>query len=263
MGGVRWFGTAAFVLLAGCDLGSPDSEEAWQVEVVSEPDGSISRFGPILVETGRQLSPWSVDRGTVRLTSASVGELVFPAFDPIAERLEIDLARPLLEDTSYLLRLEGLRDLDGTALTEPIQLLLHASDASRVEAREPVQLERVLTLLKSRCADGGCHDAKSRASGLVLDSVAGIRTTALDTVSSQSLSPSRVPERRGEGLVDLAIVDSQGGTAGVSRSYLIYKVLGDTHALGEAMPPARAGPPLTDEETDLLASWIADGAALE
>jgi hypothetical protein len=65
------------------------------------------------------------------------------------------------------------------------------------------------------------------------------------------------------GLIDLPIVDAQGTSQSVSRSYLVYKMLGDPHVLGEAMPPEGTVEPPSADQIVSVTHWIRHGASLE
>lgn len=248
---------------SGCDAGAERSLRAWQLEVSADESGSSSRFGPIEVEFDRRLSPWSVDRSSVRLRSGAVGEFVFPSFDPIRRTLIVELTRPLLADTSYVLTLVELIDLDGETLSPSRELVVRAVDANEPPLPAPFQLAAVLEIFVSRCANAGCHDATERAADVVLDGPRGLRDTVLGRRSPQMASSSTLAEGTASGLIDLPIVDATGTSQSASRSYLLYKVLADPHVLGERMPPPAAGSPLSTDEATLIARWIRAGAPLE
>lgn len=247
----------------GCDVGASVDPRPWDIRLLAQADGSVSRWGPVRFQLDRPVSSYSVDRGSVRLSSGAVVEFVSLWFDPLTDQLVLDLSRPLLVDASYVARLAGLADLDGAWLDPPQQLLVRPVDSDRPVPAEAVSFDSVLPILMLRCAGSGCHDAGARAADLVLSDAAGIRDTALGHTSRQVDSPNAAADPDAAGLIELPIIDSAGVSTSVSRSYLIYKVLGDPHVLGERMPPESAGPALSADDTQLLARWIMAGAPLE
>ena len=229
-----------------------------------EPSITIPRWGPIRVQVDRRLSPASVSRTTVRLVSGTVGEFVFPSFDPVRGELLIELSRPLAVGAFYALSLSDLVDLDGTALGSPVQFLFKVVPADAPTAPDPmVRPAEVVAMLANRCATGGCHDTSVHAASLVLDSSDGIALTALGMPSRQAVSPGATARAGSPGLVGLSIVDPERSSASPSRSYLIYKALGDSHVLGEAMPPPSHSGPLTQADLLDISRWIAAGSPLE
>lgn len=250
---------------AGCDVGPTAVETPWAFEVMVDEADRVPTGGPIRVALDRRLSPWSVDRNTVSLSSGAVGEFVFPWFDPLTSQLVVELTRPLLPATAYVLTLAGLEDLDGFELDAPKRILI-ISSAMSTEIPAPLSAVRfsdVSGLLLSRCAGGTCHSLADRAGNLVLEGAHGVAETAVGRPSPQSSSGRDLPGLRASGLIDLPVIDGVGASSSASFSYLIYKVLGDEHTLGEAMPPPATGDPLTADELGLIARWIRTGAALE
>lgn len=256
-----WLG----LCVAGCDVGPTSVERPWALDVVLDEAERVPTGGPIRVALDRRLSPWSIDRGTVGLSSGAVGEFVFPWFDPLTNELVVELTRPMLANTAYVLTLGGLQDLDGFALDTPKRILI-VSSAMPTDLPPPVTrvgFSEVSELFVARCAGASCHGAAEGAAELVLEGARGIAATAKGRLSPQSSSGRELPESRAAGLVDLAIIDDEGASSSVSFSYLIYKVLGDQHVLGERMPPPSTGDSLASDELALIARWIRTGAALE
>jgi len=261
--GARFVVAGLLSFIAACDVGAAASDDPWEIRVLTGADGAVSRFGPLRLQLDRRLSSWSVDRGSVRVSSGTVGESVFPSFDPLLSQLVLDLARPLFAETSYVVSLTGLIDLDGAPLDPPRQILLRTADGDIPSTSDPVPFASVSALLSLRCATVGCHTADARAAGLVLGDADGIRETALGQPSLQVDSPNAAFNADASGLIELPIIDGAGAPTSVARSYLIYKLLGDPHVLGERMPPPPDGKPLTPDEMQLVARWIASGASLE
>ena len=124
---------------------------------------------------------------------------------------------------------------------------------------EPADIPRALELLRVRCASSGCHAAPLPAAGLDLGNARGIEATV--TRMSGELELEGVAAQGAAGALWLPatrIVDVTAGIGDPARSYLMYKVLGDSHIVGERMPPT--GPRLSANELALLAAWIELGA---
>ncbi len=252
--------------IVACDVVDAAGGSAWSIEPVTDTAGHVATGGPIRFAFDRRLSPWSVDRNTVVLSSGTVGEFVFPWFDPLSNELVIELTRPLLPDTRYVLTLSGVEDLDGEILASPRQILFASSPVvtDLPEAPPPVRFQDVRDLLVTRCAGSDCHSTADRAGHLVLEDALGIAATARGKPSRQVSSvQAQGDAARGAGLVNLSVISDEGASSSVSFSYLIYKVLGDPHVLGEVMPPPATRAPLTSDELGLIARWIRTGAALE
>lgn len=250
-------------LLASCDFSAARDTRPWQLEVQVDADGRVPAVGPLRIALDRRLSPWSVDRASVSLTSGNVGEWTFPSTDPTRNELVIELARPLLPETSYVITLRALEALDGRVLAADRQLLVTSNDETELPPRPTFgEAAQVLELLRARCAGSGCHDATSRASGLVLDGPDGIAETAIGQPATEVALNVGI-DARATGLWGLPIIAANGQSTSVGFSYLIYKVLGDPRVLGEVMPPPAVGAALSAEEVELLARWIRAGAPLE
>jgi hypothetical protein len=247
----------------GCDVGGHVDADPWAIRLLTSADDTVPRWGPIRFQLDRSVSSWSVDRGSVHLSSGTVVEFVLPWFDPLTDQLVVDLARPMLPDAWYVARLSGLSDLDGVFLEPATQILLRAAEADPPVRPEVASVEAVMTLLAARCAGNGCHDSTTRAAGVDLGDRGGIGATALGRQSLQAASPNAAVDPDASGLLELPIIDDAGESTSVSRSYLVYKVLGDPHVLGERMPPPSAGPALSADDMQLLARWIMTGAPLK
>jgi hypothetical protein len=95
--------------------------------------------------------------------------------------------------------------------------------------------------------------------GLDLSSRAGIERTAIGVRASKLAGTTGDEGARGAlQLAGMNIIDVVAGRGSPATSYLVYKVLGDPHVLGERMPEGR--PPLSEAELRMLSTWIAQGA---
>jgi hypothetical protein len=168
----------------------------------------------------------------------------------------------MLVGANYVVTLVDLVDLDGNALDEPLQLLL----SPVASEREPIAIPdvaQVLDVFAEHCASASCHGSTEPAAGLDLASTEGLGRTAIGRPASQVASFNQLAPLAAAGLIDLPIVDAQGTSQSASRSYLVYKMLGDPHVLGEAMPPQGEGEPPSAVQIALVANWIRHGAPLE
>lgn len=133
--------------------------------------------------------------------------------------------------------------------------MIRFATGERAEGAEPTgqtPWEPVAALFAARCVTG-CHGGDRPAMGLDLGSAEAVRATAIGVPAVQTGDREAVPIR---GLAGLPIIDALPGGGRPATSYLVYKMLGDEHVLGEAMPPEGA----TIEEARLVADWILAGA---
>lgn len=247
-------------LVGGCDVPPDGDASDWNVELLT-PE-AVPSWGPVRVQFDRRLSPWSVDRNSARLTSGAVGEFVFPAFDPATNQLNLELTRPMLVGANHVVTLVDLVDLDGNALDEPLQLLLSPVASERAPIAIP-EVAEVLDIFAAHCASDSCHGSAEPAAGLDLASNEGLGRTAIGHPALQVASFNQLAPIAAAGLIDLPIVDAQGTSQSASRSYLVYKMLGDPHVLGEAMPPGGVGDRLSADQIAVVTNWIRHGAPLE
>lgn len=203
----------------------------------------------------RRLAPWTVHRGTVRIGSGGSSAFLSVRYDPV--RLEIvalPFARPLIANVEYTIFVEGARDLDGV-LVEPFESRFstgaHEGEASTSGTTLWADIEAIVI---ERCAE--CHDADDPL-GLDLSSAEGWATTAFGVPAVQTGGREAFPER---GLGGLPRVDLIAGSGRPATSYLVYKMLGDPHVIGERMPPEE---PLSVAEIAAIADWITGGARFE
>ncbi len=194
-------------------------------------------------------------RGTVSLGSGAVTVLLSVRYDPISQEIVARpfRGRPLVAHVEYTFRVDGVRDLDGTR-AEPAAIRFVTGDlADGGEALGRTDWTMIASFFQSRCVDDGCHGGERPAMGLDLSSAEGVQATAIGVPAAQSGSRDRVPIR---GLAGLPIIDALPGGGRPATSYLIYKMLGDDHIVGEPMPPDGA----TVEEARIVADWILAGA---
>jgi hypothetical protein len=203
-----------------------------------------------------------VNNRSVRLHSGAVFPPAVVRYALLEKQIRIALPAwgPMASDTTYGLEIDGLIDLDGLAQREPYSVYFTTgSELGVAPELEPADVPRALELLRDRCASSGCHAAPLPAAELDLGSARGIEATV--TRTSHELELEGVTAQGAAGALWLPatrIVDVTAGIGDPARSYLMYKVLGDPHIVGERMPPA--GPRLSANELASLAAWIERGA---
>jgi hypothetical protein len=198
----------------------------------------------------------------VKLRSGPVEVPLTVRFWPTTSELWIDPdpQTALAPDVSYELQVDGLVDLDGELQPEPYRIVFTTGLALGPPAKDAVpRAVAALSLLAERCATSRCHAGASPAAGLDLSSAEGVERTAIAAASQLPGGTTGEEGARGAlALAGLPIIDVFSGRGHPATSYLLYKVLGDEHILGERMPRGRE--PLSAADTELLAEWIAAGA---
>jgi hypothetical protein len=267
-----WLASASWVP-AGCAFGGPESDASSTWTVSSIPaDGArdVARSGRFVVQLDRRVTPRHGEHGWASLRSGTSSVPGRPSYDPLTQQIWIDVdpRTPLAPATTYVLRVEGLVDLDGVEQDAPFTARfttgresVDAAAESVVDVMDVPDAQAVLTLLRTRCGQHGCHGGPAPATGLDLSSPQGVANTAIGALSSRSLGT--VGEEGADGsfwLEGLRIIDVAGERGDPARSYIVYKVLGDPHVLGEPMPPV--GPPLERREIAAISAWIRAGAPL-
>lgn len=218
----------------------------------------VDRVPILRLEFDRPLAPGSVQRGDVRLSSGPVNVFLSVDADPIGRAIVATpfRGRPLEPLVQYEWIVDGVRDLDGIPI-EPVEILFTTGESVSTRPERPrVQPEEIVELFAVHCVDG-CHGGDDPALGLDLSSADAIRLTAVGIPAVQTGARESYAPR---GLRGMEIVDVLGGAGRPATSYLLYKMLGDPHALGDVMPPEGA---LPTESLELVSEWIAQGAALE
>lgn len=252
--------------LAACVVAPTDplSEAPWSFEVEPAPGASgVPRRPVITVQLDRRVLPQGVGNG-VWLASGGTRPAVSVEYDPLDRALHLQPLYPLLSQTAYSVQVEGLEDLEGRRQPKPYVVAFATGDDAERGAGLPVaSWQDIEPLLLERCAVDGCHGGSDPAAGLDLGSPGGVEDTAIGVVSRRSRAGTLGPEvPRGVGtLAGLPLVDRVAGRGRVGSSYLLYKVLGDPHVLGQAMPPQ--GPSLDPSEVALVRDWIRGGAPTE
>jgi hypothetical protein len=222
----------------------------------------VDRLTSMHVVFDRPLLPRSVDRESVVVRSGPRTMPITVRADPVLPGLVVQLLGALEPTSRWELRVEGVRDLDGTE-AEPLAVVFRTGSGStpRVPAVPPAWSE-IGPLLAASC--GPCHGGGDRgALGLDLSSAEGVRATAIGVPALQTGGVSSGSPR--VGLVGLPRISVLAGSGAPELSYLVYKLLGDPHVQGERMPPdADAGAaPVSSDDVRRIADWIRAGAPTE
>lgn len=229
----------------------------------SDGEEDVPRSTPYFIDFDTRLLPRSVARTTVRVESGVVRQFLSVRFDPVDQRIIAQgFGGEMLEPfTTYRLVVDEVRDLDDVRIAEPFEVAFRTNDEVG-EAFSPTTAtwSEVEPILTERCAGSTCHGPGRAVLGLDLSSGEGVRRTAIGTSSLQVRAGTVSVEGAGGafGLAALPRIDVVGGLGRPGSSYLLYKVLGDPHIIGEPMPPA--GPPLERAELRIIADWILAGA---
>jgi hypothetical protein len=261
------------VLLSCCDAPARQGGPGDEWDISSSPaDGEpgVSRAGPVYVQLDRRVLPQAVSSDSVKLFSGEVRASVKLFYEPVSRRIVAELSgkTPLYPAVIYELDVKDLIDLDGNRQTEPYQAVFRTavSEPEAVPVLPRYGWPEVEPIFSSRCAGSGCHGGNAPALDLDLSSAAGVERTAAGAPSRQ-LSFAALPPEGARGALSLAglsIIDVQAGYGQPAGSYLIYKVLGDPHILGDGMPPPGAGVSgLTKTELKTVSYWIRSGAPVE
>lgn len=289
--------------------------------------------GVVQIAVDRYLLPLYVTRQSVSIVDGSGRPL--PAelapnvlYDPIARA--VTLTRPALDrpwltpGVPYKVRLaipkseddvSGLRAIDGATLDpgQPLEYSFFVAKGAGPprtlaetlgEAESISFCNDVLPIFKDKCGGSACHGSRPGAtplpaSGLLLDTPDGIRTTALNRIAQGTNVGSLAGQARAESRqfgVDMPIVAVSVGSSppvgSPGNSWLIYKIdMADVPAdpgtkppvfaglapviagtdpreksilenlvLGSEMPYPGYGDPLTFQERETVRMWISRGA---
>lgn len=246
------------LLALGCDRGGLVLEDVPAAVASSPADGQtdVPRDVVFRVFYDRNLAPGTVHRGTVRVRSGPQTRFLSVRFDPVARAVvATDFGSGVLEpNVEYEIDIEGVRDLDGQE-AEPFLARFVTGEGFERETNEPPTYADAAAVFDAHCVR--CHGSERADLGLRLDGPDAIRRTALGVPARQTGGREGMPVRSLDGM---PIVDLAAGGGRPATSYLVYKMLGEEHVLGEVMPPTGA---LDEATIDLVARWILAGAPLD
>lgn len=198
------------------------------------------------------------------MRSGAIGVFAGLRYDVVRRRVDlVPDSRSFRRTIAYELVVKGdVRAWDGAALENPTELrFVVGANASTPTWPTPSLSRDVAPLLSSRCATAGCHTGANAVMGLDLSSPSAILRTASRVPSSERPAPGPSARSPGDPRWGAMLRVDPGAGVGQGRpeySYLVYKILGDGPLIGARMPPD--GPALTDDESALVADWIALGA---
>ena len=248
------------VLVVGCDVAPGRPGDSPLLVVATQPsEGQVDvvRRGPFVIDFDRLLDPELVGRGSVRLVSGPVFELLSVRYEASDKRVIASLfgGSALEPNVGYRLELRDLTGLDGASLPEPPPSVRFTTgaDVGPVPATPTATWSEVAAVFTS-CAVEGCHGGEAPARGLDLSSPAAVETTAV------GVAPQAVT-----GVLSRFVrVDRTTTTTGrADRSYLLYTLLEDAPISGERMPPPGPdgdAPPLSRGAIRVVERWIQGGA---
>jgi len=196
------------------------------------------------------LSAASFSSQKFSLNSNVITKWIMAYYNPVTHQAVIWPAGKMWPYSEWHLDInDGLLGLDGKRVKPGTVTSFRTGE--QAEDNQPYQHvnfnAQIKPLFESRCAS--CHFGPSdnAIAGLSLDSTKNIRTNLISTRS------------KGWPKWDLISPAHPG------KSYLLYKIIGDKRISGLPMPRIlsdnKKAKPLSTEEQELFANWIASGAA--
>lgn len=262
--GIWLFALSSLSSLGACVVpADPAPESPWAVDVKpASGQTAVSVWTELVVSLDRRIWPQSLRADTLRVQSGESTPMLSLTYDPVDLEVRARARAPLLSETAYTVTMDGLVDLDGVPQPEPIRVVFATgTGGAHPPPRPSAAWREVAPILRTRCALPGCHGGGQPAFGLDLSGPQAVEATAVGVASRLHRSgPTRDTVPRGHHtLAGLPIIDRLGMNGQAGTSYLLYKLVGDPHVLGERMPAG--APPLAPEELGLLRDWIASGAS--
>jgi hypothetical protein len=259
----------------GCDHDVPDplyqSTGPELIEAAAESSAAgMSRRPTLWATFDRALLPITVHGGNIQLLSGASSIALDLEHGLLAPQITATLtsAQPLAPMTIYRLLIKDVWDLDRGQMQAPIEVAFRTEAVEPAPATPPDEVgwSDVSSIFSQQCAGAGCHQGPQPAMGLDLATAQGVRDTAVGRMSRQYYR-STAGSEGSAGLIrltDLRIVDVLAGKGRPTRSYMMYKIVGDSHILGQRMPPRSADrEPLSTLEQSTIQTWIFAGAPTE
>ena len=295
-GGVAVAGFAAVLAgllgCAGCDIGARDMPSAEPLRVVAlEPysaqgldcdagDCGFPVDAPIRLQFDRWLSPTTAVRQSLSLYTegTQLGVFLRPDYDVTARSLSYRPDTPLASDSVYILQLSdadqdpnglGFRSFDGNSLESPKAFAFRTSVLGQTQpaadALPAPSCDQVVAALASAgCTRGGCHSGDTPRMGLLLESAAGLISTAIDHVAHETETGTDVTQRAVSGGrfgTQMPIIDS----GRPENSYIMYKLLIGRWLNRElaAQPAAQFAPDVVSQDAiDRARAWFIEFGAM-
>lgn len=254
---------ALLCLLAACDIPPERPADGPRVLGTEPADGEEAALLDVEVRVffDRPLLPRDVRRGRVSVRSGARAEFLSMWFDPVGNVLTAESLSPPLEPrVTHRIVVEGLRDLDRQRMPEDETIVFRTSNEAGAPRIALAGWADVAPIFEARCA--GCHGGDDPPLGLDLSSADAVERTAVGVAAVQTRVGVQGDEAwpgASAGLDGLPRIDVLGTVGRPSRSYLLYKIIGDPHASGSRMPPAPE-PALTLAEQQAISRWIRAGA---
>ncbi len=208
----------------------------------------------------------------MQVESGNVSAFLSVHYDPVDRAI---VAVPfgggsLDPDVTWRLVVDGVRDLDDRPQAEPFTATFETgTDLGMLPSPPSARWADVAPLLATHCTGSRCHGPVAPVLGLDLSSAQGVRATAVGVAAEEeaggTVGPSGAPGIA-IGLGGLPRLDVIGGQGRPATSYLVYKILGDPHIVGDPMPatlPGETAQTLSADEIDLLSTWIRSGCPTE
>jgi hypothetical protein len=234
----------------------------------SEGQLDVDRRVEMRVRFERPILPRSLTDETVGLASGPRQIAIATHADPLLPGIVITPIGTMDPDARWELRVEGLRDLDGRP-AQPLRVRFTTGATASEPLPAPIPpWSEIGPLLTRACA--GCHSAAAPALGLDLSSAEGVRRTAIGVAAREvTAGPSAVAAPMIGGLGGMRRIEVVAGVGIPEESYLVYKLIGDPHIVGDRMPPPSSpgddggAPGLTAAELRRIEQWIRAGASTE
>lgn len=255
-----------------CDVPheSSSSDSEWVVSSFpADGDRDVSRLERMEVELDRRVHPNSVHRGSVEISSGVNFSWLSAYFDLVTQKIVIGLNPdyPLRPYVTYRLSIRELVDLDGNTQPESHQVIFRTGSRTDVSIAWPrVEWSEVQRIFSKSCSGASCHGGSTPAMGLDLSNATRIEQTAIGAFSREL--PTHMVSAEGArgsySLLAFRIIDVGVINGRPASSYMMYKLLDDSHIVGNAMPhpDAKTGQ-LEREKLEAISTWILFGAVMQ
>ncbi|MGE0785883.1 MAG: Ig-like domain-containing protein [Sandaracinaceae bacterium] len=250
--------------LLGCDL-PPERAPGGPRVLGSDPEDGDEGVDPYVaprVYFDRPVFFGDIHRGRMSLRSGARAAFLSGWFDPVDRVLTIEnLTPPIAPDVVHRLTVTGIRDLDLDEMPDDyVVAFTTGEDGGPPRPADAVGWSSVAPIFE-RCAVDGCHGGSTPMLGLDLSSPDAIERTAVGVgaIETRVGTQGDTVWRGSPTLGGMARIEARAGLGDPARSYLLYKVIGDPHAVGARMPPPPDAP-LDPSELRALSRWIRAGA---
>lgn len=215
----------------------------------AEGDEGVNRYKVFRITFDQHLNSRSLRQGRITLRSGeAASRWLVSYYNPVHKHLVTWPAGPMLPECTWVLSLErGIEGLNGASVY-PVELAWFRT-GKEATVETPFKIRsfdgEVAPIFDTHCVT--CHGGIGEAiAGLKLDNAENIKETALNEPAA--------------GWPDWTLIEPTRP----GQSYLLYKVVGDENLPGQTMPRSlgdETPTSLTTEEKEIIAEWIAGGAA--